>query len=269
MSHASGNAAHQAEALRQQQMLQVLWRQRPADALALQLRGTPQRQARGWAAYSSNAAASADRMLAGVYPVLACCIGDPAMAVLARQAWRQAPPQRGDLDAWDALGETVPRLLADAPPLAHQPWLPDLARLEWAVYQAERAADAPDGPPAGLDRLAAPDAPALHLQLRPGAALLDLRWPVAMLWQQAQAGVQPAGLIGDTPVPEAALVMRRGWRATVQRLRAGDAAFTAAVLAGRPLGAALDAAAGIDAGWSFEAWLLLALREAWLTAVRA
>lgn len=261
--------APNTEALRQQMLLQVLWRRQQPGTLDGAFSGTPERVARGLAAYTANAAASADRVLAGVVPVLARAVGLEAMAVLARQAWRRAPPRRGDLDAWDALGELLPALIAEAPPLADRPWLPDLARLEWAVHLAERAADATEGPPDGLEGLGAPDADARRLQLRPGTALLRSAWPVATLWQQAQADAQAA--LGDAlpATAEAALVLRQGWRATVQVLAAGDAAFTTAVLAGRPLGAALDAAAGRAAHWSFEAWLLRALREGWITAVQA
>lgn len=263
------HGGHDAEARRQQLLLQVLWRQQPPEALNEACAGAADRVARGLAAYAANAAASADRVLAGVAPVLARAVGGQAMAVLARQAWRQAPPLGGDLDNWVGLGERLPQLIAEAPPLADRPWLPDLARLEWAVHHAERAADASDGPPAGLEALAAPDAPERRLALRPGTCLLHMAWPVAALWRAAHADAQaPLPACGPAQ-PEAVLVLRQGWRATVQVLSAGDAAFTAAALAGQPLGAALDAAAGAQPDWSFEAWLLRALREGWLTAVQA
>ena len=65
-----------AEAQRQQLLLQVLWRRQPAEALAAACQGTPARVARGLLAYAANAAASADRVLAGIYPVLAQQVGD-------------------------------------------------------------------------------------------------------------------------------------------------------------------------------------------------
>jgi hypothetical protein len=269
----SDELALSGEALRQQQMLQVLWRQRPADALTPGLAGTPEQQQRGWQAYQANAAASADRVLAGIYPVLAACVGEQAMAVLARQAWRQSPPCRGDLDDWAALGDTMPRLLAEAPPLLDQPWLSDLARLEWCVHLAERATDASDAAPAGLERLGGAEGPASRLQFRPGTALVRSPWPVATQWQAhaADAATAPARLQQAWPgdAPEAALVLRRGWRATVQALGPADADFTAALLAGQPLHAALDAVAARHdaAGWSVEAWLMHALRQGWIIAV--
>ncbi|MEK8049319.1 putative DNA-binding domain-containing protein [Ideonella sp. DXS22W] len=261
--------AQAAEARRQQLLLQVLWRQQPPEALQGACAGPAERVARGLQAYRDNAAAMADRVLAGACSVLAGALGPQAAAVLARQAWRRAPPHAGDLDDWTGLGDLLPVLIAEAPPLVDQPWLADLARLEWAVHQAERAADAPEGPPEGLDGLAAPDAPLRRLQLRPGTTLLALQWPVAALWQRARA--EPDALPGGCgpAAPEAVLVWRQGWRATVQPLAAGDAAFTAAVLAGQALGPALDAAAQADAGWSFEPWLLQALRAGWVTAVQA
>lgn len=144
-----------------------------------------------------------------------------------------------------------------------------MARLEWAVHCAEAAAD-DDAPPQGLQRLAQADPAAQWLWLRTGTALLASPHPVAAIWrahQPAQADAPDrfdavrqalAGGRGET-----ALVWRRGWGVHVAALPPGDIVFTAAVLAGQPLGAALQAAAS-QAGFDFERWLLAALHQGWL-----
>ena len=59
---------------------------------------------------------------------------------------RACPSTSGDLNVYgDAFGE----FLAGYPPAADLPYLPDVARLEWAVDEAGRAADR-DGSPEGV-----------------------------------------------------------------------------------------------------------------------
>ncbi len=59
-------------------------------------------------------------------------------------------------------------------------------------------------------------------------------------------------------------VARVGWQATVTTIAADEARFTAALLAGRSLAVALDAA---GATFAFEPWLVAALQQQRLVAV--
>ncbi len=93
----------------------------------------------------------------------------------------------------------------------------DLARLAWAMHEAERAADA-ELDAASLALLGSEDPARLGLRMRPGLQLLP----------------QSGG-----PV----LVWRKGWRACSAALAPADAALMQALLAGRDLAFSLDAAA--------------------------
>ena len=84
---------------------------------------------RGLLTYQSNGLALAERALGAAYPVLAQLIGDESFAPLARQVWRQQPPQRGDLAFW---GGGLAAFIEAAPQLADEPFLADIARVEWA-----------------------------------------------------------------------------------------------------------------------------------------
>ena len=275
---ASGSAAAAApppiegwglEARRQQRLLQALWQPASSAALAGWWRQSPGRAARGLAAYRANGLAVAERALAAAYPTVAQLLGDEALAAVARRLWRAQPPQRGDLACW---GRGLAEALAADPALDDWPWLADVARLDLAVADAEQAADAPEAAP-DLQALAGPDAGAARLCCVPGLAVLRSRWPLVTLWQAHQAG-------SDTPLAQAqqalqagqaqnALVWRRGWRAQVLPLGEADVVFTAAVLAQQPLAQALAApAAAGHADWSFEAWLLQALAQRWITGLQ-
>ena len=198
--------------------------------------------ARGLAAYRGNLVALSERALASPFGRLRDALGEAEFASLAWTFWRAHPPACGDLGQWGgALADFLVELAGESS------GLPDLARLDWALHQAERAEDvALDADSLALLGHRPPEA--LWLRLRPGVALL----------------AQSTG-----PV----LVWRQGWRGQWQALPAGEAAFMQGLLDGQSLGAALAAAEvkglGNETDFDFGAWLQAALQKAWLQAVRA
>lgn len=252
------------EALRQQMLLRALWRDAPPAVVGGWLRGTPARIARGLQAYQAHAGALAERALAAAYPTLAELIGEESFAALARHFWQDEPPACGDIARW---GAGLPAFVATAPSLAGEPYLADVARIDWAVHEAASAADAGDEVE-GLDLLAATDPAALRLVLCPGTAMVVSPHPVVTIWE-AHRSPSPAGFDAarralQAGSGEAVRIRREGFVVRVDVVGPADARFTAAVLAGAPLAAALDAVPGLD----FEAWLLDALRQRWLRAVQ-
>ncbi|MBT9490355.1 MAG: putative DNA-binding domain-containing protein [Rubrivivax sp.] len=241
-----------AEAERQQQLLQALWR---GDAGRL--------PATGLQAYRANAGAAAERALAAACPTVQQLVGEASFAAIARALWQRHPPQRGDLAQW---GAALPAFLAADPALQDEPCLADVARVDLAVHQAEMAADATLDP-ATLNRLAEHEPEALWPRLAPGAAIVLSAYPVAHIWHAhrhdgadrfvAVRAAFEAGL-GDN-----AFVWRTGWRADVALLDAAETPFMQALLQGLSLGAALDAAPDLD----FNTWLQRALQLQWLADV--
>ena len=206
--------------------------------------------ARGMEAYQGHLRSLSVRSLAGVFTRLAAHLGEADFAALAWSFWRQDAPQCGDLAQWgSALEDFLMRRAGAAS------GLPGLARLDWALHQAERAADAT------LDvnslQCLATEAPdALQLRLRPGLAMLVLEAEAVALLERA--GAQSRSL----------LVWRKGWRAECMPVSAPQAAFFGAVLAGHSLQRALETAASRDSPpgevFDFGAWLQTALRQEWL-----
>lgn len=197
---------------------------------------------RGLAAYRGNLVALSERALASPFGQLRDALGEAEFASLAWTFWRAHPPACGDLGQWG--GALADFLVEHA---GESSGLPDLARLDWALHQAERAEDvALDADSLALLGHRPPEA--LWLRLRPGVALL----------------AQSTG-----PV----LVWRQGWRGQRQALPAREAAFMQSLLDGQSLGAALAAAEvkglGDETDFDFGAWFQAALQKAWLQAVRA
>ena len=306
-----GRMGRSREAERQQLLLSAISRSTAPAALA-SWAGGGLRMGRGLQVYQANAGALAERALAAAYPVVAQVLGPESLARLARALWRQQPPLQGDVATW---GAGLAQFLADAdasadadadadaegdanandndngndndsdngPCLSGLPYLPDVARLDWAVHLAASAADAATAPGA-FECLADTDPAGLWLQPRPGTALLQSLHPVASIWSAHQeemaANVErfadPRAALARGQ-GEAALVWRHGWRVRVAALDDGDAAFTRRLLQGASLAQALDTVDALGAvhdrpSFDFKTWLATSLTRGWLlgaSAVRA
>lgn len=252
------------ELARQQQLLRALWR-RDADAALLGwVHESGARAQHGLDAYRGNAGAIAERALATAFPTVRQLVGDESFARLARAYWHRYPPSRGDLARY---GDALPDWIADDSQLAPEPYLADVARVDWAVHAIECAIDV--GPvPDGLRLLGERDPAQLMLRLRPGLQCIVSRWPLVTIWQahRSDAADRFAAVrrAFDDGAVENALVSRSQWRASVSVIDAPGACFVAALREAMPLSRALDAA---GAPFDFEAWLHDAVRQQWLQAV--
>ena len=218
---------------------------------------------RGLQAYQSHGLALAERALGAAYPVIAQLLGDENFSALAQHFWRQHPPACGDMAQW---GEGLANFLAAAPQLAAEPYLADVARVEWALHRASFAADAsPDL--ASFACLSAEPPATPSLTLSPGVWLLASAFPVASL---IHAHLSPSDdkklalahsvTLLECGMGENALVWREGFRAQVKCVSGAEQALLAALLAGDPLDAALTKAGGAEIphgqpAFDFTEWL--------------
>lgn len=193
---------------------------------------------RGAAAYRNNLKTLSAQALAVPFARLREALGEDDFAALAWSFWRAHPPERGDLAQW---GGALENFLIER--AGDDSGLPDLARLDWALHQAERAADA-ELDADSLTLLGTTPAETLWLQLRPGMALL------------AQS---------DGPV----LVWRQGWRGVWRSISTGEAVFVQALLNAVNLAEALVKGSDAEPDFDFSAWLQASLQNAWLQAVRS
>ncbi len=217
---------------------------------------------RGLKAYQANGRELAERALLAAYPVLAQMLGAESFSALARALWHAFPPLRGDMALW---GDTLAGFVAASPQLTEDPYLADVARVEWALHSCVSAADA-ELQPATLALLGSHDLDTLRLQLAPGTAVLCSPWPVVSLVRaHTDEGVtlSQAATLLRAGQAEDAVVWRQAYRPRVRQAVPGEVDLLNALLQGGSLGMALDAASSLD----IQAWLAEALQSGLLLAV--
>lgn len=223
---------------------------------------------RGLEVYWANAEVLALRSLQASYPVVHQLIGDDAFALLAHDLWHQAPPRRGDVAQW---GGELAALISRIPQLADEAYLPDVARIEWALHQAATAADA-TADLASLALLTQHEPDTLTLQLAPGTAVLHSPHPAASVVTahlNASPGFDEVGHKLRAQTPEFALVWRQGLRPMVAVCPQADALFVQSLRQGGSLVAALEASSSAtDSAFDFNIWLPQAAQNGLLLGAR-
>jgi hypothetical protein len=133
-------------------------------------------------------------------------------------------------------GAELPDFLATFEPASSLPWLPDLARLEWAMLACQEAEDAPAVTATDLEEGSAHE---LVLLRHPGCRLLASPWPVDRIRSFALRAYEELSpdLTGD---PVRLLVRRTEAGMMLKRLSGPDFALLGRLWSGLSLGAALD-----------------------------
>lgn len=222
---------------------------------------------RGLLAYRANATALAERALAAAYPVLAQLIGDESFAPLARHFWRHAPPLRGDVAQW---GAALADFVDAAPQLSSEPFLGDVARIEWALHCAATAADS-TADIASFALLASGDPEQATLTLSDGVTTLASAWPVVSIINShlyAEPALAQAAALLAAGVSEHALVWRQGFKPRLRLCSAAEHALVKALQAGLWLEAALSATSGDGDDLDFSSWLTEAVQSGLVTGAR-
>ncbi|MES2015741.1 MAG: DUF692 family multinuclear iron-containing protein [Pseudomonadota bacterium] len=208
--------------------------------------------------YRGNLTATWDKVLSSAFPVIRQLVGDDFFSALTRAFGMAHPSDSPDLNQF---GAGFGQFLAGFEHVAEYPYLPDMARLEWALH---RAYYAPDAVPVALDAIAAL-APEQFEQARfalhPAASLFQSAWAVVPLWLAHQHDAAP--FPAEMAVPSAAVIARARWKTELAALDPAQYGALAMLAGGASIGAALDAAFELDdafdVGASLKQWLALGL----------
>src|SRR2546427_808792 len=177
--------------------------------------------------------------LEATYPVV-CRLVDPRFFAYAVDRYIRACPPAGP--CLFEYGESLPEFLAAFPPCRHLQYLPDVARLEWAINRALHAEDAEPLDPTRLRGLSPEGAARLALRLHPSASFLESRWPVDRVWRANQPGADPDGIV-DLDAGGVRLEVRRpGGPGGFRSLAAARSPLRPALAAGGGPGRAVEAA---------------------------
>lgn len=172
------------------------------------------------------------------YPAVQALVGPEFFEGAARLFIEQCPPSNAQLDSY---GVTFPDFLAQMPQLTSLAYLPDTARLEWAVNEILHAPDAKPLDLRHLGQLDGADTQALRFVPSIGVQVLQSAFPVDAVWHAVL--VQNDSAFADinlTSDPVRLYVHRGGPGVAVDRINEWQYRFTAALLAGRPLHDALE-----------------------------
>jgi hypothetical protein len=193
--------------------------------------------------YRGNLLGNYRKALAATYPVIKRLVGAPFFDAASDNFVRGHPSTRGDINRYGANFAAFLRTYAPARDLRY---LPDVARLEWAVDQANIARDAASFDLAAL----AVVPPELHGELRfslhPSARLIVSRFPILHIWRANQPDTEGDEQIDLEEGGDTLLVLRRPASVggvVIERIPSSDHQLLAQLAAGRTLGEAANGCA--------------------------
>jgi hypothetical protein len=194
------------------------------------------------AVYSNNVFAALAEALRDSFPVVRRLVGEGFFSYAAHEFIRAHPPLAPALAEY---GGAFADFLANFPPCRDLVYLPDVARLEWAMNVA---ATAPDEPPLAADSLAAvalDQAAGLGLRLQRRYRYLASPWPIDRIWRANQENTAQETI--DLGMGVARLeISRRDGVVVFRAMGESEFAFRKTLSDGLPLGEALERALAAD-----------------------
>jgi Putative DNA-binding domain len=217
------------------------------------------------AIYRNNVFGNYCKVLGATYPVVRRLVGASFFAAATEHFVRAHPSTRGDVNGY---GGDFARFLEAYAPARQLAYLPDVARLEWAIDQVGIAADAGPLDLAALGAVA-PDAHAqLRFRLHPAARLIASSFPLLAIWQFNQPDYAGEDHVDLTQGGDTLLVMRGAQGVGIERIGRGEHALLAALAANATLGIAAERALLADADFDLTAALRQRVASHTLVAFR-
>ena len=215
-----------------------------AGAIAAEILGDGLSPESRLAVYRHHVLTTLTSVLNETYPVVVRLVGSPFFAYAADAFVRRHPPGGPCLFEY---GAGFADFLAAFPPCRELVYLPDVARLEWAMHAAWHAEDMRAGDLDGLREISSEALGGVTLRLDPSLTLLSSPWPVDRIWRANQSGADANATL-DLGAGGVCLEIRRlGVDAVWRTLPEPDHAFRAALASGRALEDSADAALAVDA----------------------
>ena len=212
--------------------------------------------------YRNNVIVSLMDAMETAFPVIQKLIGTENFRNLSGLYVRQHPPQTPMLMFY---GDAFPAFLEGFEPLAHVPYLGDVARLELARRSAYHAAD---GVAVAGDALGSIDPDALMevtFDLSPALRIITSPYPIVSIWHfNMTEGAEKPPAVAQT-----ALITRPELDLAMQTITADQAAFLQALSNGKALGDAFEAATQISDGFDLSAALVLMLQSELITKINS
>ncbi|WP_460272857.1 HvfC/BufC N-terminal domain-containing protein [Celeribacter sp. ULVN23_4] len=180
--------------------------------------------------YRNNVTVSLTEALAEGFPVIAQLVGEQFFTAMAREFIRDHPPSSPLMTFY---GAEFAAWLQDFPPVSALPYLPEVARLEYARREAYHAKDATPLDPQSLSGLSPEALDALQLLPHPAVRVIHTIHPALSIWAR---NVGAADLV-EAPTGEV-LIARPALELRICAAPMGTAEVLSALGKGVPLGRA-------------------------------
>lgn len=208
------------------------------------------------AIYCNHVRISLTAALRTTFPVVCRLVDERFFAFAAHAYIQAAPPETPRLAEY---GASFPGFLASFVPCRGLPYLPDVARLEWAFNLAQTAPYGATLDYLALARVAPADLPGLSFSFDPAVRLLASSYPIDRIWlaNQDPPQVGEIELTGDSRLQ----IYRARSEAVFRTLEPASFLFRKALHRRVPLGAAAEAALAADPMFDLMLELSQMIRE--------
>lgn len=211
--------------------------------------------------YRNNVIVSLLDAMETAFPVIQKLIGAKNFRNLSGVYVHQHPPKSPILMFY---GADFPAFLEGFEPLAHVPYLADVARLELARRSAYHAADAVAVAGDALGAIAPDALMGVRFDLSPALRIVKSPYPIVAIWHLNMtegAGQPPA-------VAETALITRPELDLHMQTIGTDQAAFLHALQNGKTLGDAFEAGTQTSDKFDLSAAIVLMLQSELITKIK-
>lgn len=212
--------------------------------------------------YRNNVFQSLVAVLGAAYPAAASVLGEAAFRTVAAAFIKRHPPRLPQLSAY---GDELPEFLVGLGATS-RPFLPDLARLEWARNESYFEADATPIDLATLRAVPAEHAALLRMTLHPTVRLLGSRYDVLALWHEHLGDSAPPAPPPPCEGDRYILIARPGVEVQMAALSAGTFTLALGLRLGLTLARAAHAAMLSEPGFALEGALAQLLSHSTFTS---
>jgi hypothetical protein len=212
--------------------------------------------------YRNNVYAGLLGVLEARYPAVQRILGEEFFRAMARIFIDQAPPRSPVLLEY---GRGFAEFLETFEPISDEPYLPDVARLEWKMHAARHAADC-SAIRAGDLASYGENAATLTFRLAAAVSLVASAYPVFSLWR---ANTSPAAETGPLAFSgrECVLVTRPALTPEAVRIPRACAVFVKALMEDETLGEAAAAALEVQPDFPLNRALALLVAQKAIVSV--
>ena len=241
MCRATGSPMLDLRQLQQGMTAAILGGEEPTFLAAIDLERVPA-EAR-LQIYRNHALITLTEALIATFPVVCRLVDRGFFAYAANAFVRKSPPTTPCLTEY---GADFPDFLDGFPECRNEPYLGDVARLEWAVHRARCAETARPLPLSALSEIPRADMAKAILRLQPSWSAFTSRWRVDQIWQAHQPDARADSLQSIESGAATIEVYRLADTVTIASLDRARFWFRAALARRDPLGEAVDCAFAVD-----------------------